>query len=508
MGIFVSYRRSDTAYVAMMVRDRLASELGASEVYMDVDSIPLGVDFRNHIHEALNNCQLVLAIIGKDWIGPSTLGKKRIDNPEDYVRLEIGVALSRGISIIPVLVDSASIPEGEVLPATLGALRFRQSASLQSGPHLRRQLEALCIEVARQVRGSEGKFVRSAPGARFAKMATAMRAGKVVGILCSAAAAVASVAYLKYKTQDEASTGIVPVAATTASGIARPRTPAGSTSIPPTASGNASSPTVGASASQALDANSAQLRDKAAADGEISAANIRPQTVQSKELVTKPAQPREKVSVWNSHGFVCNLRVDRAGSERGLSTLVKYCQRPLSAIPADRLWDTASLTGVEDTAFVWKDGRVAIYSQPLDKIIFEFRGAYDGIRLEFGHQLIGSPSTLSSYYYKVKVGSKWGVLSNDGTPIIAPKYDYIGLMKRDPGRFWTVRIGALWGMLDEAGQELLAIKYESVNPNYPLAERSGEFTANVKLDGKRLIVNRAGIEVGSWQEKSIPAAYG
>lgn len=90
----------------------------------DVDSVPLGVDFRHYLDEQVGRCDVLLAVIGAQWL--SLLNERR-DDPEDFVRIEIESALARGIPVVPILVDEASIPKAGELPAGLAPLAYRNA---------------------------------------------------------------------------------------------------------------------------------------------------------------------------------------------------------------------------------------------------------------------------------------------------------------------------------------------------------------------------------------------
>ena len=130
-GIFVSYRRDDAAYPAGWLVDRLASRFGADRVFEDVDSIQLGDDFGEAIMTAVESCAVLLAVIGVRWLAATGEdGRRRIDDPEDFVRLEIEAALARNVRVIPVLVDGARMPSATDLPADLQGLVRRQALEL------------------------------------------------------------------------------------------------------------------------------------------------------------------------------------------------------------------------------------------------------------------------------------------------------------------------------------------------------------------------------------------
>ncbi len=130
-GIFVSYRRDDAAYPAGWLADRLAGRFGAGRVFKDVVSILPGDDFVEDIRTALRSCAVLLAVIGVRWLAVTgEEGRRRIDDPQDFVRFEIEAALARNVPVIPVLVDGARMPGAADLPARLRGLARRQALEL------------------------------------------------------------------------------------------------------------------------------------------------------------------------------------------------------------------------------------------------------------------------------------------------------------------------------------------------------------------------------------------
>src|SRR3972149_4470729 len=117
--IIVSYRRADSAAIAGRIRDRLVGRYGDTSIFMDVENIPLGTDFRTQIREVLLQSDVLIAIIGPDWLGITKGGSSRIQNESDPVRIEIETALKGGIPLIPVLVNNAQMPEAADLPDSL-----------------------------------------------------------------------------------------------------------------------------------------------------------------------------------------------------------------------------------------------------------------------------------------------------------------------------------------------------------------------------------------------------
>jgi TIR domain len=129
--IFISYRREETAYPAGWLYDRLADHYGGGQVFKDVDSIQLGDDFVEVITRAVGSCDVLLALIGDQWLTiTDEHGRRRLDDPDDFVRLEIEAALSRNVRVIPILVDGARMPRTGELPGSLAALVRRQALEL------------------------------------------------------------------------------------------------------------------------------------------------------------------------------------------------------------------------------------------------------------------------------------------------------------------------------------------------------------------------------------------
>jgi TIR domain len=129
--VFISYRREDTAYPAGWLFDRLADHLGADQVFKDVDSIEMGDDFIEVITTAVSSCDVLLALIGDRWLTiVDENGRRRLDTPGDFVRLEIETALTRNVLVIPILVEGALMPRADELPASLAKLVRRQALEL------------------------------------------------------------------------------------------------------------------------------------------------------------------------------------------------------------------------------------------------------------------------------------------------------------------------------------------------------------------------------------------
>jgi hypothetical protein len=129
--IFMSYRRQDTAYATGWLFDRLAETYGRAHVFKDVDSLQPGDDFVAVIETAVGACSVLLALIGDEWLTVADgNGRRRIDDPHDFVRLEIEAALTRGVPVIPILVDGARMPQPTEVPDSLVPLVRRQALEL------------------------------------------------------------------------------------------------------------------------------------------------------------------------------------------------------------------------------------------------------------------------------------------------------------------------------------------------------------------------------------------
>ena len=130
-GIFISYRRGDSAGFAGRIYDRVANRLNRERVFFDVDNIELGADFVRVLSDRVGECDALVAIIGRDWLSATDEeNRRRLDDPDDFVRIEIETALRRDIPVIPVLVDGAAMPRKESLPEPLKPLARRQGLGI------------------------------------------------------------------------------------------------------------------------------------------------------------------------------------------------------------------------------------------------------------------------------------------------------------------------------------------------------------------------------------------
>jgi len=145
--IFISYRRDDSSAWAGRLYDRLFQHFSQNESFMDVDTIEPGVDFVEAIEEVVGACDVLIAVVGSRWLTSSDReGRRRLDIPEDIVRLEIATALKRGIRVVPVLVEGASMPRPRDLPDDLKPLARRNALEV-SHTRFRTDSERLVVAV-------------------------------------------------------------------------------------------------------------------------------------------------------------------------------------------------------------------------------------------------------------------------------------------------------------------------------------------------------------------------
>lgn len=131
-GIFISYRREDSSGHAGRLYDAVSGRFGKQRVFMDVTDMEPGMDFAERIRTAVGNCEILLAIVGRDWSDArDDRGDRRLDDERDFVRLEIEAALVRpDVTVVPVLVREARLPRGDDLPPSLAGLSRRHAVRL------------------------------------------------------------------------------------------------------------------------------------------------------------------------------------------------------------------------------------------------------------------------------------------------------------------------------------------------------------------------------------------
>ncbi|HSX92712.1 MAG TPA: toll/interleukin-1 receptor domain-containing protein, partial [Hydrogenophaga sp.] len=177
-GIFISYRRDDASGYAGRLYDRLKAHFGDDRVFMDVAEIEPGTDFVEAIERAVGSCRVLIVLIGDEWLAMrDAQGQRRLDDPQDFIRLEVATALRRGIRVVPVVLDRATMPRAEELPEELKPLARRQAIALQ---HL--QWEASTGALIQALQRLLGEAPAGMGGARWPRRALAASAAGVAAV--------------------------------------------------------------------------------------------------------------------------------------------------------------------------------------------------------------------------------------------------------------------------------------------------------------------------------------
>jgi len=161
-NIFISYRRADSSAYVGRIYDRLVEAFGKKHVFKDVDNIPVGVDFRQVLSREVNKCDIVLVVIGRYWISVTDdYGRRRIDNPDDFVRIEVASALARpNCLVVPVLLQGAPMPPPNYLPPDLQLLPYKNAAVVRDDPDFHNDLSRLVIGLGGNPSGYTTKIKR------------------------------------------------------------------------------------------------------------------------------------------------------------------------------------------------------------------------------------------------------------------------------------------------------------------------------------------------------------
>ncbi|TDI24202.1 MAG: TIR domain-containing protein [Acidobacteria bacterium] len=137
---FVCHRREDTADVTGRIFDRLVMDYGGQQILKDLDSIPLGVDFREYLGRMVGECDVFLAVIGPRWLNAEG-GTSRLEDARDFVRIEIESALAREIPIVPLFVGGASMPSEEDVPESIRSFVYRNGVPVRPDPDFHRDMD-------------------------------------------------------------------------------------------------------------------------------------------------------------------------------------------------------------------------------------------------------------------------------------------------------------------------------------------------------------------------------
>ncbi|MES9830453.1 MAG: TIR domain-containing protein [Candidatus Thiodiazotropha sp.] len=148
--VFISYRRGDSREITGRICDRLTNEFGKHAIFRDVDSIPAGVDFRKHINKTIDQCSMLVTIIGDKWLeAKNKKGERRLDLSNDHLRVEIETALKKEIPVIPVLVKKGIMPDEDDLPEGLKPLAYRNAIPIPEEPFFHNGVDLLIKEMSK-----------------------------------------------------------------------------------------------------------------------------------------------------------------------------------------------------------------------------------------------------------------------------------------------------------------------------------------------------------------------
>lgn len=160
--IFISYRRSDTSAASGRIFDRLVKRFGKDAVFKDVDVIPLGVDFRKHIRNAIEQSAVQLVLIGPRWLDVADeYGRRRLDQADDPVRMEIEIALRLEVAVMPVLIDGAQLPSATSLPAAISQLAHMKAFVLNIDHEFDLDLSEAFLAIETFLRGERNRQASS-----------------------------------------------------------------------------------------------------------------------------------------------------------------------------------------------------------------------------------------------------------------------------------------------------------------------------------------------------------
>lgn len=141
---FICYRRENAADVAGRTYDRLCAQYGRRVVFKDVDSIPIGVNFKNHLSERLSRCHVLPAVVGTRWLSPGAVqGESRLHDPTDFLRIGVERTLRRGIRIVPVFVHGSTMSRVRDLTPELSGFASCQGTSIRPDPDFPRDMNLL-----------------------------------------------------------------------------------------------------------------------------------------------------------------------------------------------------------------------------------------------------------------------------------------------------------------------------------------------------------------------------
>jgi hypothetical protein len=166
--IFLSYRRADEKGTTGRLFDHLVLAFGREAIFYDVDKIPHGENFRQFIDKTVRNCKVVIVVIGPHWLDIADEKGRRLDQPNDPVRIEVETALNHRKRVIPVLIDEAGMPQAPQLPPTIVQLTSQNAAPMHNNQYFEQDINTLLDDITRMgvPRKTPGRIVNP-PSAGF-----------------------------------------------------------------------------------------------------------------------------------------------------------------------------------------------------------------------------------------------------------------------------------------------------------------------------------------------------
>ena len=160
--ICISYRRADSQAITGRIFDRLIAHYGHGSVFMDIDNIPAGIDFRQYLNKTLQKATVLLAIVGPKWLGAGKGGPDRIHDESDPVRVELETALRNGLAIIPVLIGNRKMPGAAQVPSSLKDFVFINAVTVDPGVDFDHHMQRLIFHID-AIFAAKGKAAVRAP---------------------------------------------------------------------------------------------------------------------------------------------------------------------------------------------------------------------------------------------------------------------------------------------------------------------------------------------------------
>jgi hypothetical protein len=443
--IAISYRREDSLAVAGRLYDRLQTKFGKKNVFMDFDSIPPGADFRQHIKQMIERSNLVIAIIGPHWLGEQPDASRRIDNPADFVRLEIGYALEAGIPVIPLLINTTQMLKPEMLPPDIQELAFRHALPLDSGMDFHSHADRLITGIHKAMAIAPRSGGRQQVSKPTATAANARRLSKIVIWSIAIPLAAASLALaVRYAAMHEPHPAKQVATANESTTRDRPEQVAKNSGAPiaETKSEPPVTPAV-EDKRQSEEVAAAEAKVKAVENARV-AAEAKAAEATANVRLSIPLEPRLKKEEWGysfearAYGFI-----DPSGKE-----------------VVEPKWDNTKGFS-EGLAAVSRGGKWG-YIDRSGKIVIEPK--WENVN-GFSEGLAAVSKVVAGFRELPTRGEKWGYIDRSGKIVIEPKWD-INFSGFSDGLALVARLDKKNGLryIDRAGAVVIEPKWDTAWP--------------------------------------------